>query len=377
MRVLFYTVFLLVVCNAICSKVYDKLQCKDENNLPVDWYVMYKLPKVSESSNPLIRDGFAYLYITNVTIATGWRLSTRPIGSNNSIPGITLAPIYNDANENSSLWTLYNDSPPDAPYVSNYGHTKGVVAVNSHQGFWLIHSVPSFPPVPNTGIQTRPQNKENITNTGTYSYPESGTFYGQSFLCISLDGDQMDIVGKQLRYNEIAVYAKNIPDKLGEQYPVLKNASDQKHVKSPPYTSKVIVKSVGNTEFTSFAKCEKWLKDIYEDFIAPKLQANLYVQSWLNGRGKLPSNCTRRNRVYNVNSLELEAANVDFTSSRDHSKWAITVKNKTNHHWVCIGDINRADTQFTRGGGAVCFKEARLWNNYRDAINDFEPCPRT
>ncbi|XP_012152333.1 deoxyribonuclease II [Megachile rotundata] len=373
MHALFHLVFLLIVCNTIHS---DKLQCRDENNLPVDWYVLYKLPKVSESSNALIRDGLAYLYITNVTIGTGWRLSTRPIGSSDSIPGMTLAPIYSDVNENNSLWILYNDSPPDATYVANYGHTKGVVAVNSDKGFWLIHSVPNFPPVPNTGIHTRITNKENVTNSGKYNYPESGTFYGQSFLCISLDGDQLNVVGKQLMFNEIAAYAKNIPEKFSEQYPALKNATIRKHIKSPPYNNKAVLKSSGNVEFISYAKCEKWQKDIYEDFIAPQLQSNLYVQSWLNGRGKLPSNCSRR-KVFNVKSLNLKAADVDFSSSRDHSKWAITVKNKTNHHWVCIGDINRADTQFSRGGGAVCFQEARLWNNYRDAVNDIEPCPST
>lgn len=57
--------------------------------------MLYKLPKIQTSSNPLIREGLAYLYITNVTIRTGWQLSTRPISSSNSIPGITLAPLYN------------------------------------------------------------------------------------------------------------------------------------------------------------------------------------------------------------------------------------------------------------------------------------------
>lgn len=56
--------------------------------------MLYKLPKIQTTSNPLIREGLAYLYITNVTIKTGWQLSTRPIGSSNSMPGITLAPLY-------------------------------------------------------------------------------------------------------------------------------------------------------------------------------------------------------------------------------------------------------------------------------------------
>ncbi|KOC65971.1 Plancitoxin-1 [Habropoda laboriosa] len=375
MQVLFYAITFLIVCDVTYGFLSnDQLQCRDENNVPVDWYVLYKLPKIHTSSNPLIRKGLAYLYITNLTIGTGWRLSTRPIAWNNSIPGITLAPLYDRGNEDENLWNLYNDSPPSSGEVSqNYGHTKGVVMANRDRGFWLIHSVPNFPPVPKAGLHTRPGKKENITITGKYDYPESGTYYGQSFLCISLGSDQFDIVGKQLMYNEVAVYGKNIPETLGNQYPTLTNATNQKHIKNPPYNHKAIIKSLGSFEFTSFAKDGKWGKELYADFVAPQLQSNLDVQSWLNGRGKLPSTCSRR-RIYNVKTLKFEAANADYTSTRDHSKWAITINKKSDDRWVCIGDINRADTQFSRGGGAVCFNQPQLWVNYRDVVNDVEPC---
>ncbi|XP_043526300.1 plancitoxin-1 isoform X2 [Frieseomelitta varia] len=341
MKILFYATTLLIANSVICFNRSNKLQCKDEKNVPVDWYVLYKLPKVQTSSNPLIKEGLAYLYITNITIGTGWQLSSKSISSNNSIPGITLASLYDRDNKNESMWSLYNDSPPNASYVWNFGHTKGIVMANSEQGFWLIHSVPNFPPVPKNGIQTRPLNKENINIDGKYNYPESGTFYGQSFLCISLGSDQFDIVGKQLLYNEIAVYAKNIPDILSKQYPILKNATNQIHVKTPPYNHKAVIKSLGMIEFTSFAKAGKWGKELYGDFVAPQLQSDLFVQSWLNSRGKLPSICTGR-KIYNVKSLKFDVANVDYTSSHDHSKWAITDTKKSVNHWVCIGDINRA-----------------------------------
>ncbi|XP_031844247.2 deoxyribonuclease II [Nomia melanderi] len=372
-RVLRHTIAWLLVCNAVNGNVQNRLQCKDENNAPVDWYVLYKLPKTSTSSNPLIRDGYAYLYATNATIGTGWHLSTRSIAANNSIPGITLAPLYDQKNEDKSMWTLYNDSPPDTPAVFKYGHTKGVVMVNSEQGFWLIHSVPNFPAVPEGGEVTRPSKRVNVTIQGKYNYPESGTFYGQSFLCISLGSDQFNVLGEQLMYNEITVYAKNIPESLGARYPMLTDAINQKRVKSPPYNRKAVLRSLGSTNFTSFAKGSKWQKDLYADFVAPQLQTDLYVQSWLNGRGKLPSTCSRR-KIYNVKSLIFDAANIDFTSSRDHSKWAITVTNRTTTHWVCVADINRADTQYSRGGGAVCLKQPSLWIDYRNAINDVEPC---
>jgi len=46
--------------------------------------------------------------------------------------------------------------------------------------------------------------------------------------------------------------------------------------------------------------------------------------------------------VFNIVSINLDAANVDFKSSQDHSKWAVAIEGKVNRTWTCIGDINRA-----------------------------------
>lgn len=66
-------------------------------------YVLYKLPKVSQSSDPVIRKGLAYLYMTNKTVDKGWQLSKKRISEKNSIPGNTLTPLYNNVRKN----TLY------------------------------------------------------------------------------------------------------------------------------------------------------------------------------------------------------------------------------------------------------------------------------
>lgn len=31
--------------------------------------------------------------------------------------------------------------------------------------------------------------------------------------------------------------------------------------------------------------------DLYDDFVAPQLNSDLYTETWMNGRGKLPSEC--------------------------------------------------------------------------------------
>ena len=81
--------------------------------------------------------------------------------------------------------------------------------------------------------------------------------------------------------------------------------------------------------------------DLYDDFVGPQFNSDLFAETWLNGRGKLPSEC-KGSKVMNVESVVLTAANVDFKSSHDHSKWAISTSNGNNGNWVCVGDINRA-----------------------------------
>lgn len=355
-------------------------RCRDEKNRPVDWYVLYKLPKVPQSSNPVIRNGLAYLYMTNNTFNEGWQLSTQKINAKSSIPGITLAPLYNDAIASKAFFIMYNDDPPNRPSISKYGHAKGVMIANQQQGFWLIHSVPNYPPIPNSGYDTRRGRRnvwdKNVTfkNRSEYDYPTSGEHYGQSFLCISIDADQFDMVGRQMMYNQIIAYWRNIPDAFAKSFPVLTDAANQKRIKQAPFTSQKMLKSSGGVQFLSFAKSDKWLKDLYEEFVAPTLKSDLFAETWLNGKGRLPSDC-KRVKVYNVVSIHLNPTDIDFKSSHDHSKWAVAVDGKTNKTWTCIGDINRADTQYTRGGGTVCFNNPKVWNNYRTAVNDMEPCP--
>ena len=74
---------------------------------------------------------------------------------------------------------MYNDEFPNGTKSMTHGHTKGIVVMSNHGGFWLIHSAPKYPP-----------------NTDQpYSYPESAHTYGQSMLCVSVGPDQADNIG--------------------------------------------------------------------------------------------------------------------------------------------------------------------------------------
>ena len=165
--------------------------------------------------------------------------------------------------ESQELWLLYNDQPPNGN-TGRYGHAKGIVNVDYQVGFWLIHSVPHFPPAPNGGKQPRRRvSTENVTieiPESAYGYPDSGKTNGQSFLCISLNRDQFDSVGRQLMYNQITVYKNNIPVDLGNKFSVLADAAKEVRMKTAPYNNKAVIKSLKQVEFVSFAKSAKWNK---------------------------------------------------------------------------------------------------------------------
>ena len=92
---------------------------------------------------------------------------------------------------------MYNDEHPEGNTSFTMGHTKGVIAYADKTGFWLVHSVPKYPPYP---------------ETGQYGYPSTGEKFGQSFLCISIDTSKTaELIANQFLYNHPYVYAYNFP----------------------------------------------------------------------------------------------------------------------------------------------------------------------
>ncbi len=91
--------------------------------------------------------------------------------------------------DESQLLLMYNDEFPNGTSSETAAHAKGVVAFDATSGFWLVHSVPRFPPAPDPP-------SASATN---YSFPVTGLRYGQTMLCISLPFSQADLVGECLK----------------------------------------------------------------------------------------------------------------------------------------------------------------------------------
>ncbi|XP_054163409.1 deoxyribonuclease-2-like [Oppia nitens] len=350
----------LLALLAICfiDQTYGQLQCRDESGKSVDWYVVYKFPRLSGGEAP-VDTGFHYAFITSES-KSGWILSDLGITDKKSIFGQTLQPLYDKFIDSHISYINYNDQTPDNKTTSGGAHAKGVVGIDKTHGFWLIHSVPKF------------ASKES---THTYEYPKTGGRYGQTALCISISIAEVDKVIEQLLYMQPQVYSIKVSSDLKS---VSKNiaALENKDWETGQLNVRYI-QSTGGVNYTSFSKSPGDHVDLYADIVAPKLSTDLYAETWRQGVGTpLPSECDLKKTVENVHTIGYKFSNSklsgQFDYLNDHSKWAI---GKTSAKpYVCFGDMNRMKSQFKRGGGTTCFETPTVWKNMNEWVARVDKC---
>ncbi|KAJ8039056.1 Deoxyribonuclease-2 [Holothuria leucospilota] len=321
------------------------VRCKDMNGHDVDWYYVYKLPRISSHKNPLIKSGVAFFYLDN--FQQTFQLSNTSMEDLSQPIAQTLQQIYNSPSKIAHV--MYNDQPPGGREQIDWGHTKGVVAYDAKDGFWLMHTVPWFP------------------RNDTYEWPEKAKHYGQTAVCVSLKSSEMETVAKQMQCTRPYVYSNHTTDLF---HSVFENVVKGLFGKCPSGSQIVQLQSLGMQNFTHYAKSKTYGKDIYFDLIAQDLKSDLLVETWRRSTA-LPSNCSLPFHVNNIWALWFPST-AKFTYGKDHSKWAIT---SNERQIICMGDINRMSTQFKRGGGVLCSHLPSVWQQFNDTVADVEPCP--
>lgn len=339
---------------------------------------MYKLPILVGNDNPQWAAGYGYAYMDSTSVKQGFvPQTTTSLADSNIALAYTLAQIYdaattsagNSTNVSKSQdvgWVLYNDEKPDGSTSSYRGHTKGAAAFDSAGGFFLDHSVPRWPPDP---------------ETDAYEFNDFETTYGQSFLCTTLDAPNLDVVFGQWEYTYPNWYSTSLPDTLEPSYLNLALVLSGQHVSAAPWASVATFTTRGGQEVTYVAKYSTWDEDFYEDLVSPTLGVGLLAETWQNGGGKLPSFCGASDggsyayTVENVVAVDL-GSGATFTETKDHSKWAVSVDPPDAYTflWACVGDLNRQSGQESRAGGTLCIHDADLWRAYNGTIASVEAC---
>ncbi|EPB68715.1 deoxyribonuclease II [Ancylostoma ceylanicum] len=141
------------------------------------------------------------------------------------------------------FYFTYNDECPGKSTDSYRGHSKGVIMFDQKQGFWMLHSVPEFPPLEK------------------YSYPEAGTRFAQSFLCVTLDSNALHDLAKHLHVAHVNPCLQNLPNTIKLIAPELEDVVNKKKLGNKETTVMSEMKTLGKQKIKSFAKHKKYARE--------------------------------------------------------------------------------------------------------------------
>jgi len=314
--------------------------CLDESGSSTDYWVAIKAPR-----------GTDYLYYDTTTNV----FAPSPISMNDTNTGalsFTTKQLWS-----AEAYVVWNDEvPSESNYSFSYGHTKGFFAFDSQgDGFLLIHSVPAFP--------VGPSMSSTYLGLGGNAYT-----YAQSFLCLSVSANTLNAVSYKYLLNRPHLYDTLFPTSLEPTYGNISNLVKGKYVTAKLCASQILTTDA-NTEFQLFSKTEEWNNDLYSACVAPTLQSDLWTETWIRGSAEGPK-CP----ASGYDTLDIQGLNFgngfNWSETNDHSKWAIAV----NQSMLCIGDINRMTTQYSRGGGTACLSNSVLFEAFQKAVSDTDSC---
>lgn len=265
-----YLVYILILQTYLTSRFHFKIVCRNEiNGQELDWFTLYKLPKLHSDSIKLVNNGTAHLFMTNQK--QNWFLSSLSINSTESFPAKTLEPLYSIENNTDLGYILYSDQADEVTFIK--GHTKGIILFDENSAVWIVHSIPHYPP------------KKSEQN---YFIRPAQCIFGQSMLCMSISFNQLELIGQQLLYSYPQVYDHYIPDKLKYSKinsKILNNlirVINNEHIENEPWYNVQKITTLAGEKMLSFAKFTDFQDDLYSGLVAPFLKSNLLTETWVN-----------------------------------------------------------------------------------------------
>ena len=342
---------------ALMVSCETNLSCVNPSGDEVDWSVILTFPKTSHESGKL-----NYGYFDHSSKKMSYHLVDKVA----NFPPVHLTKQLNKRNnvkgKEDTNYFVWNDdmSIDDDKKSSSMGkaHSKGILAYDSTSGFLLVHSLPRFP------------YRTNNCKEFLEDLPDNTGIYAQSFLCISLKKDEA---------------TKVIEDLLIINPQLIMNHSDYKDfVDSPPNDNVIkFLKKRGDSKlpdssitdlnsshkqmFTIFSKSKDFDSLPWDSLIPKYYKQTFYVETW-SKPDRLKPVCKTGITVYNVN--EVKFGEFEYTYNNEHSKWATSTKT------VCIGDLNRVESQLKRGGLAICLNNTVLAKIFMDSIVESQNCKK-
>ncbi|XP_070707187.1 deoxyribonuclease-2-alpha-like [Pempheris klunzingeri] len=319
---------LVLIFSLLCWSCDGQVTCRDENNGEKDWYILYKAP-VSLEYLYMDSDGVKTMKPAASPGGTTPAALYKPINHPEGVLANTLRPLFTPIRSMPQTFGFisYSDQPPGCSAMKQFGHSKGVLMVETTgTGVWLLHSTPQFP------FRRDPNN----------FWPVSGDRHAQIFMCVTFPYSQFTGIGKHLQYIGAFPFEHDIPLDFHQE---LKDAVNW--VQPPPSDLFQVLISNAGLQFRSIAKkmeSEADGGDLYVT-ISQRINSDVLVQTWGCQPHRDKSFCDiNRHTVENIKSITTSLGR--WRAAADHSKWCVT---KTpNGHVTCVADVNRAPTQYER-----------------------------
>lgn len=319
------------------------LSCKPSPTTSTPYYVGVNFPSTS-------RDGSSFASF--LESSTSFTLNSNDLDTKNSFLHSTLDQL----NSPSIQYMAWNDDEPlTTDSANSKAHAKGVIAINTKDktGFYFGHSMPNFPEIVKGQIDA--------------TIPDSANIYGQTFFCISLDKSSIESIAGNIKQSRPNIYFSNVdsPD-----FPNLVHLADvPKLLKiSADWNSLNIIPVGSKDKITVFSKTNRKIS-MFEDVLVPQLHCSLQAETW--GRPYQDSLCDVQKGLNSKNIVDISFnEKISWNNKQDHSKWAICEQKQI----VCVGDLNRMDSQKNRGGSFFCFENQNLWKAFNKVIKTVEAC---
>eukprot|EP01084_Bolivina_argentea_P214477 364090_1 len=371
---------LLYLFIAVIHEISGEFGCLNNHHVK-NWWIMYKQPR-----------DWKYMYMdsrTHPKIATPFTNAPDMLKNDFNPFFVTIKQIWGDAEKMDDIvFFAYNDqvgkdklaecsekNNDDIIYqycknIQNKAHSKGVLAIDFSQdplqAFWIIHSVPLFPAI-NLNTPEKNTNKYLFRRTKTPTY-------AQSFVCLSLIGNDVHKALQQLKVMNMVPYARRcgLNTKWENRLDILDNnrfckidpafgdfeggkkISKSKtlirngwfHISKPPsanirLTDWIAINHKQNMKWLTFPKTKNTNKIDNQQYGEIQVMNVRYVKvgEWIDPKGK-----------------EMN----DWKNSHSHAKIGVSFPGQNNRYMLCIGDLNRHKSQMSRGGGFACTMRDRI-----------------
>lgn len=324
-------------------------KCVNPQGKKVSWYVMFTMS--NQYNKTIYFDKSLKTYLTLKS-----EVSTFP-------PMKIVAALKEKSRFNSVVWnddSIKEDRSKDG--FSKIAHSKGMLLVDmndkSQEGTLLIHSLPRFP---------------KLLNDETFSeeFNENWGVYAQTWVCLTLDSSTVLDLVKNMKNLALPIQWSNVTnDPASEVTIALNNLLEKKRGDRNQVKMEFKTKDK-DLSLTYFIRPDDPEINLPYDFDIPQhFKSSIFVGTWTKPSLQ-KSICNEDYQVINI--TEFNVLGMRYKNTQDHSKWAVTEKDKG----LCIGDLNRTDSQLNRSGAMLCLEHPLLSKLSRQFIYESEDCEDT